>query len=145
MEACTRGVTKRAAFLLAKPQAQIPWTWECVIRCPNQKAEPCLRDLPELSQVDVPTNYALPHRPVPLTPLGYCLDLLTLILYVPHLSNNRLLPLFPAGLGPELWDFSMPKACPSCLNSADDLFLLQPAYCLVNFGMGFPFTAVQLT
>jgi len=55
------------------------------------------------------------------------------------LGNDKLLPPFPARLGPEPWDFSMPKACPSCLNSANYLFLLQPTYCLVDLNMGFPF------
>ncbi len=63
-----------------------------------------LRDLPEVCQADVFSIYTPSSSP---GSLSYGLDLLMLILHVLHLGNDQLLP---ASLGPELWDFSMPKA-----------------------------------
>lgn len=130
--------TEGAAFFLTKPQMQVQWAGKCISCCPDEETEHCLWDLPYVCHADVSANDVFPHCPAPLSSLYQYLDPIALILYPCYLSHYQLLPLFPAGLGPEPRGFSPCSTCPSCLDLADNLFVMQPANCLADFSMGFP-------
>lgn len=42
LEACLDIATQWAAYLTLKPQGKVPRSWEGIVSCPYQKAEPAL-------------------------------------------------------------------------------------------------------
>lgn len=113
LEVCIWGVAEHAAFLTPKPLMKALRTGMYVICWVDEAAEPCLQDLPKKAPQHGPDHIA--HH---------------------HVHYQHLLHLIVVGLGPEPWRFFPPKACSSCLNSADDLLMLQTTDGLINSTFG---------
>ncbi len=132
LEACIVFAALGAIVLTSKPLGKVLGTRTGVICYPCQEAEPCLWSSPDVCPGYDPICCVLPLGPCSLLALGHCLDEVALLFHLRDLLHNHSLPLLSPGFGPELDWFSPTQPCQAVLDSSQDLFMPQPADCLVH-------------
>lgn len=113
------------------------WTGKGVMCCPYQESESNLWSSPDICPGYGPIYRIHPPLQCSLLTLGHCLDEIVL-LFQPGDLYNHSLPLLFCGFRPELDRFSPTQPDLADLDSFHNLFVPQPADCLVHLLLGPP-------